>query len=308
MNNFSYMGTNRKKDYFEGWYLRVTDDNNHSYVFIFGITLYEDDPHSFIQIIDSDEQKAYYFRFNVCDFYYNKKAIRIKDNILGIHQLKISIEPFDIDINIKPTTHLKRDGLCKCAMSFFRYLPLPTYHDIIFMKAKVEGTIKTSTQDYKINGSAYMEKNLGTKFPKQWLWVQTNHFDNSNSSLVLAKADLMGNCSGFFCILNIDGDEFRFATYNGFKINHSHDENTIKITMEKDDIYLIIKVKYESGCLIVAPISKAKMEREIEESLKSTLLLSLYRGNELIFHDTATNVGCENLYITDTNECKKTSS
>jgi hypothetical protein len=175
------------------------------------------------------------------------------------------------------------------------------------MKAKVEGAFKTDHLEYQFNGIGYMEKNGGCKFPKQWLWLQTNHFQTYNASLTLAKADLIGNCSGFFCVLNIDGDEFRFATYNGFTIDYQYYDNIIKLIIQKDGIYLIIAVKWTEGNFIVAPIAKAKMAKEIEESLTSTLTLSLYRGNEMIFHDTAVNVACENLYASDNKDTKKTS-
>jgi hypothetical protein len=299
MNNFNFIGLYKTKNYFEGWYLRITDEDNHSYSFIFGITLYKDDPHSFIQIVDATEKKSYYFRFGVSDFYYNKDSIRIKDNIFGIHQLKISIEPFNIDLNINPSVFVQRNGLAKCAMGFFKHLPMATYHEIIFMKAKIEGTIKTENHDGLINGVGYMEKNFGCRFPKRWLWLQTNHFENYNASFILAQADLVGNCDGFFSILNVDGDEFRFATYNGFRIERSCIDNNIKVTIEREDICLIIKACCEPGNLVIAALKNGKMTKEVEESLTSNLTLSLYRGNELIFHDTATNVGCENLYPTD---------
>ena len=307
MNNFNFVGLNKTKNYFEGWYLRITDEDNHSYSFIFGISLYKNDPHSFIQILDATEKKSYYFRFEVSDFYYNKDAIRIKDNIFGINQLKISIDPFDIDLNINPTVFIQRNGLAKCAMGFFKHLPLTTYHEIIFMKAKIEGSLKTKNHDGLVNGVGYMEKNFGCRFPKQWLWIQTNHFEKYNASFILAQADLIGKCDGFFSILNVDGDEFRFATYNGFRIERNFEGNDIKVTIEREDICLIVKVKYEPGNLLIASLDKGKMAKEIEESLTSTLTLSLYRGSELIFQDTATNVGCENLYPLDLKEEKKAS-
>ena len=182
-------------------------------------------------------------------------------------------------------------------MGFFKYLPLPTQHEIVFMNSKVGGSIKTKSNEYQINGNGYMEKNMGTRFPKKWLWVQANQFEKYNASFVLAKADLFGKFSGFFCVLNVDGEEIRFATYNGFKINYNCDDDDITITIQKNKIQLILKVKWAEGHLIIAPIKRGKMEKEIEESLISTLAISLYRDSELIFHDTAINVGFENLYL-----------
>ena len=52
MNTFEYRNL-KKKNYFEGWYQRVTDENNNiNYSIIFAITKDENDSHSFIQIFD----------------------------------------------------------------------------------------------------------------------------------------------------------------------------------------------------------------------------------------------------------------
>jgi hypothetical protein len=289
------MGTRKNKDYFEGWYLKVVDNDNNSYAFIFGISLYKKDPHSFIQILNSEEGKSYYFRFAVEDFYYNKDSIRIKDNILGVHKINISVEQFDIDLNIEAIMPLKNGLFTKSIMCFFKYLPLPTYHEIVFMNSKVEGIMNTNDNNKMINGTGYMEKNYGVTFPKKWLWFQTNSFKNYNASLAFAKAEI-GCLKGYFCILNVDNDEFRFATYNGFKLECSDNDTEIQLAMKKNDIHLEIFVKKESGFFIVGPIKKGKMERKIEESLTSTLTISLYKNSELIFHDSAINVGYENTY------------
>ncbi|MGE5456295.1 MAG: tocopherol cyclase family protein [Ignavibacteriales bacterium] len=294
MNLFNYAGHNKTKNYFEGWYLKVVNDN-HVLACIFGISLYESDPHSFIQIMDSDDSKSRYFRFNVEDFYYNKDVVRIKDNILSVHKLKLSIDDFEIDLKITPTTNLNEIFCMKSVMGPFKYLPLPAYHEVIFMNSKIEGSIKTSNIDTTINGSGYMEKNYGICFPKKWLWFETNTFKNYNASLVFAKANVM--CfEPFFCILNIGGEEFRFASYNGFNAKYLNNNNTVDVVIKKNDISLKITIDHTPGQLIVAPTKGGNMRREIEESLTSTLTIALYKNRELIFQDEATNVSCENLY------------
>lgn len=294
MNLFNYVGHNKTKNYFEGWYFKAVHDN-HILAFVFGISLHENDPHSFIQIMDSNDNESHYFRFKVEDFYYNKDIIRIKDNILSIHKLKVSIDDFQIDLNITPTANLKGIFCMKSVMGLFRYLPLPVYHEVIFMNSKVEGSIKTNSIDTTINGSGYMEKNYGTCFPKKWLWFQTNTFKNYNASFVFAKANVI--CvEPFFCILNIGGDEFRFASYNGFNAKYLNNDDKIEVIIKKNNVYLKITVNRTPGQLIIAPIKNGKMQREIEESLTSTLTISLYENNKLIFQDEASNVSCENLY------------
>lgn len=296
MKNFNYVGTKKKKNYFEGWYFRIVDKDNNCYSFIFGISFNEKDPHSFIQIIDKNQDKAYYFRFKISDFYYENNIIKIKDNLISTNKLILRVDSFDIDINITPNLFLKKRVINGGVMGPFKYLYFPTRHEIIFMNSKIEGHVKTKNIDCKISGTGYMEKDLGTRFPTRWLWIQTNHFKNNNISLIVSKADLIGKISGFFCFLNINGKEYRFTTYNFSKIKNYSNENKVNIILKKGKYILKIKVKMKSGNLILAPIKKAKMQRKIEESLVSSLDLVLYKRNKSILNTTAINVGCEYLY------------
>lgn len=295
MKHFNYVGINKIKNYFEGWYFRIVDNNN-CFSFIFGITFNEEDPHSFIQVIDQFHEKAYYFKFETSDFKYENNMIKIKDNIFSPSKLKLLISPFDIDINIKPSLNLQKHLGFTSIMSYFKYLPIPLCHEIVFMKAAVDGVVKIDNDVLKINGTGYMEKDLGTKFPKRWLWIQTNHFMNNEISLVISKADLRASITGFFCVINIKGREYRFATYNGAKIKHDMVNQKLKIEIKKGFYVLKISVDLKPGHLIIAPIKKAKMAKKIEESLISTLDLSLYQNNKLIINDQAINVASEYLF------------
>lgn len=296
MNNFNFVGSKEKKNYFEGWYTKIIDNKNNCYSFIFGITLNLKDPHSFIQIIDQSQCKSYYYRYKVGDFYYSNNVIIIGENILSTNRLRILVDCFDVDIIIKPTVFLKNRFVGDGVMGIFKYLNLPTRHEIIFMNSEIRGTIKTETRDSKIYGNAYMEKDLGTRFPKKWLWLQTNKFLNNNIALVVSKADLFSNFSGFFCFLNVNGKEYRFATYNCSKIKHYRNKDNITIILQNSDYILVIKLKWHPGNMIVAPVKNARMNRKIEESLDSSLTLSLYKNKEMILFDTSYNVSCEYTY------------
>lgn len=296
MNNFNFVGNKRRKNYFEGWFLKIVDSSNISYSFIFGISLNEDDPHSFIQVIDQSQGRAFYYKFKVSEFHYSDNIIKIGDNLISTNRLRLLVDTFDIDLNIKPTVFLKKRILPGGAMSFYKYLFLPTRHEIIFMNSDVEGYVKSKNRDSKISGTGYMEKDLGTRFPKRWIWFQTNHFLSNNISLIFSKADLVGKISGFFCFLNVNGKEYRFATYNLSKVKVSRKGDKVKIILKKGIYHLRIELKLKSGYLIIAPVEKAKMEKEIEERLNSTLKISLYKNNKLILSDIGKNVTCKYTY------------
>lgn len=43
-------------------------------------------------------------------------------------------------------------------MGPFKYFPLPTYYEIVYMNAKFSGTITENDSTYNISGNAYLEK------------------------------------------------------------------------------------------------------------------------------------------------------
>ncbi len=296
MNNFNFVGSKKKRNYFEGWYIKIIDNKNNCCSFIFGITLNQKDPHSFIQIIDQSENKSYYYRFKVSDFHYSDNVIIIGDNCISTNRVRLLVDNFDVDIIIRPTIFLKRRIGGNSVMGMFKYLNLPIQHEIVFMNSEIRGTIKTETRDSKIYGNAYMEKDFGTMFPKKWLWIQSSNFLNNNISLVVSKADILANFSGFFCFLNVNGKEYRFATYNCSKIKHYRNNDNITLILQNGNYILVLKLKWHPGSTLIAPVKKAEMKRKIEESLSSTITLSLYKNRQMILFDTSYNVSCEYLY------------
>ena len=98
MNTFEYKNRKRK-NYFEGWYLRVTDEEkNVNLAFIFAITKDEEDPHAFIQVYDGIALTNKYFRFDVNDFKYLDKTVYIKDNYLSLDNMCLKVKDFEINI------------------------------------------------------------------------------------------------------------------------------------------------------------------------------------------------------------------
>lgn len=298
MNNFKFRGFNQEKNYFEGWYVKLNDTkNNDCYVFILGITLYEKDPHAFIQIIDSNQKISPYYRYSLKDFKANKKEIAFKDNILGINELKINVDDFKLDVKFTDLIKSKNRFLNNSIMGYFKYLPLPTKHEIIFLNSLMKGTIIKNGKKIDLIGTAYMEKTMGNRFPEKWIWIQANNFVNKKTSFVGAIADILCRLKGFFCILNIEGFEYKFTTYNSSKVKIlRNDEKQIEIRITKDNVRLDLKVNYKNDYLVTAPLKNGKMRRVIGESINSTLEFNLYEDNKNIASDISSYVGCENLY------------
>lgn len=99
--------------------------------------------------------------------------------------------------------------------------------------------------------------------------------------------------NGIIATLIIGDKEFKFTTYNNAKlVEYNVDENSINITLKKNDYFLNIKSQYNEGLKLSAPV-KGKMERDVFESICSTILVTLKKNDTLIFSDTSKNCGVE---------------
>lgn len=146
------------------------------------------------------------------------------------------------------------------------------------------------------NGTAYMEKDWGTSFPKTYIWVQGNQFQNKNASFMISLANIpfkLFEFRGLICVLIIDEQEFRFTTYNAAKIvEYDVTDKLLNITLKKGIYSLNIKSSYDTGLKLSAPV-KGKMSKDIFESISSIITVTLKRKDAIIFSDTSINCGLE---------------
>lgn len=98
---------------------------------------------------------------------------------------------------------------------------------------------------------------------------------------------------GIICSLIIDNKEYRFATYNNIKILECDvKDEFLNIILRKGRYYLDIKSRYTTGLKLSAPV-KGRMEKDIFESISSSISVTLKKDNKVIFYDTSINCGLE---------------
>lgn len=170
-------------------------------------------------------------------------------------------------------------------------------HAILCMKSTTNGFIKFNNKKINFNnGIGYVEKDWGISFPKTYIWCQGNNFKTSNASFMLSIADIPFktlNFKGIICTLLLNDKEYRFATYNNTKIiKYDIDNNLLNIVLKKGNYYLYINSKHTEGLKLIAPV-KGKMEKDIIESISSSINITLTKDNKVIFSDTSTNCGLE---------------
>ena len=303
-----FQGKNKSKNYFEGWYFKLTDESEKNvFAVIPGISYgqFKEDDHAFIQILDSSNYSTHYFKYDISKFEYSKTdfSIRIDDNTFDRNKIYLNLQQGEFrvrgmlkfyDIIPFPKT-IFNPGI----MGPFSFVPfMECYHDIINIQHSIEGCLEIDGNKIDFTkGNGYLEKDRGKSFPEWWIWVQSNHFEEKNISLMfsIAKIPLFKkHFTGFTSFLRIDKKLYRFATYTGAKIRKLEYKNgNIEIMVSDKRYSMTISGKYNESGILKAP-KNGLMHREISESISSNVLVTLEdcKGN-FIFRGNGKNVGME---------------
>lgn len=296
-----YLSTS--KNYFEGWYFKC-NNSEEGISFIPGINIEENDKKAFIQIITNKE--SYFINYDINDFKFNTRPfqIQIRKNIFSKSGININIEDLSQQLSIKGIVkfsdrkNIKTNLLNPNIMGPFSYIPfMECNHAILCMKNTTNGTININDKIIDLdNSTGYIEKDWGCSFPKRYIWCQGNNFSKKNISFMLAIADIpfgLFDFRGIICDLIIDKNEYRFATYNNAKIlEYIIKDDTVIINLKKKNYYLNLKIIYDKGNKLSAPV-KGKMSKDIFESISSIIQVTLIKDNKIIFDDTSKNCGLE---------------
>lgn len=289
---------NKKKNYFEGWYYKqVSQDMKAAFSLIPGISVVDEDPHSFIQYIYTDEQagkrkmKTGYLRYSLDEFITTENPFTIRIGGSVFSETEILVDLADPEINLKgtialgPFTTIKKSIMMPDIMGFFAYIPgMECNHGIISMNHKLHGAFTTNEKTIDFSGGkGYIEKDWGTSFPKKYIWIQCNSFKNEDVSLSCSIANiplLRKNFFGFICCLICGGMEYRFATYNNstFHIDCLSDTK-ISFVFRNKDAELRVEAKPAGAGALVAP-QNGKMQQVIKEGLSGEVEIQLLNKKE----------------------------
>ncbi len=301
-----FQGSLRKRHYFEGWYFKhVTRNPEHAISIIPGVSLAENDSHSFIQVMDGYTGKTNYIRYPLDTFKWNNKKMLIK---VGASEFtwehsRLNIDNGDIKLSgqidyhnlVKYPKRLLSPGI----MGWYSFVPfMECNHGIVSVIHDLTGRISFNGNIIDFDrGKGYIEKDWGTSFPEAWIWIQSNNFAEHNTSLSfsVAKIPWMGSFFiGFICFLYLNKKFYLFSTYNKSALSEiSYDEDSIKITVKNAKYALNIRVVKNSFGDLRAPVS-GEMSRRIKESADSEVHVQLFdRTGDLSYEGTGHSVGLE---------------
>jgi len=300
-----FQGAHKRRNYFEGWYYKLIDKQAIRSLAIIPGMAADTKRHAFIQVLDGVKNKTAYVRYDISEFRYSKKTfdIRIGNNSFDRNNIVLDIDSDDIRIKGKlefenvvpyPGT-FTRPGI----MGPYSFVPfMECYHGIVNIHHDIRGYLETDGECIDFTGGyGYIEKDWGRSFPEAWIWLQSNHFEKGDVSVMFSVARIPWfgrHFQGFISFLRIGDKIFHFGTYTGAVISKLEYSKGMLWAVLKDSHHTLeIKADNSEAGILKAP-KNGMMKREISESISAKVMVRLIdtKGRE-IYTGTGKNTGFE---------------
>ena len=125
-----------------------------------------------------------------------------------------------------------------------------------------------------------MEKDWGTGFPEEYVWLQDNSWQGSSVVFSYASVPMLGkHRKGFFLLLHHNGIEYRFSSIEGSKmLDFKATAEAFEATIKKGKLVLNLKAEQLNPVELASPNS-GEMKGRIKESLDGRIKLTLDEKN-----------------------------
>lgn len=296
-----FQGWGQTKRYFEGWYFKlVSADERHALAFIPSISMDEvGNKHAFVQVMDGKACTAAYHRFPATDFLPASHAFELSlgGNFFSPGTLRLNLPDAQGEVRFTNTQPWPKMLGAPGIMGWYSFVPfMECKHGVVSLNHSLEGGLRFGNAwvDF-CDGKGYIEKDWGRSFPRAYIWVQSNHFDIENASLMASVAHIpwLGSYFiGFICGFWLEGRLFKFATYTGAKKHVRIAENTVEIVFKNPSSEIRIQAEQAPGTALVSPLS-GEMRGKVQESLQATARVELLAHGKQIFESTGRNAGLE---------------
>lgn len=272
----------RWSPFFIGWYNKFTLKDNRSCVIIAGfIKDKKKKPFGFIQYFDNQSKTSEYqtFPYEQCKIDYRNQIVALGSNTISLEYIAVNLKGIDANFRINNAQPYTFNRLGKNILGPLHYIPfVECKHAIMTLSSDFTGSITKGLKTNNVFGTCYQEKDWGKSFPEKYFWVHANSFDVSNNSfqfafakpkwLLLKPTVYIGFLKTADGLINLNGIGSSKITFKEQSRNH------LIINLKKG--YYEINLTLYSGITtsLIAP-QKGKMNKEINESLNSKLILNV---------------------------------
>lgn len=301
-----FQGSKNLNNYFEGWYFKhVSADKKHVYAIIPGLSLSDNDSHSFVQLIDGLSGETFYYRYPLDSFRASGRELSVEldessfserginlylDDRQGLVRGELEYGPFG-----KYPGKLSSPGI----MGWYSFVPLmECKHGIVSTGHDIKGMIEIrgKTIDFT-GGRGYIEKDWGKSFPESWIWLHCNTFKNTDASFTfsVAKIPWIGSFFiGFISYLRFGDHFFNFSTWSKAVIERlEYRDNILNLVLVNKKYKLYVKALNNRPGDLKAPVM-GSMTRIIKETVDADVKLRLDdRDGNILFEDEGERGGME---------------
>jgi len=308
-NTTIFQGNKKEEKYFEGWYFKMVSKDGSGIISVIpGISLSSDgkEQHAFIQLINGITAQTSYYSFPIEEFSFSKKGFEIKigNNYFSkdriILDLQDSISTVSGKVEMSNTVEYTSGRMLNPGiMGWYRFVPfMECYHGVVSLTHDLKGGLHIDGKEYDFtSGKGYIEKDWGSSMPSSWIWMQSNHFNTTNSSLMLSIAEIpwrKRSFTGFLGFWYHENQIYRFSTYRHTKLQlEVSDSSVLNIRIDNRKNSFILEAKSNKTGLLKAP-AQGSMDRRIPESIDAKIKITMLdkKGN-IVFTDSTNIAGLE---------------
>lgn len=312
LNPTLYHGFRKKKNFFEGWYFKVsTANHDRTIVFIPGIAKGKDETeqHSFIQVLDSKTQLNRYLKYDATSFQVEKSpfALRVGKNKFSMERLFVDIKSKNLSVKGELFFHKllawPSTTLNPGSMGYFNYLTfMECYSHVNALDGSLSGKLLIDGEEIDFtNGKFYSEKNWGKSFPSAYIWVQSNYFEDETVSLSASVGKIpLGKLrfTGFLTALVVGKTVYRFTTMNHSKMKLTDHGVNFDLMFSNAKYDLLIKTEIDEQDYITCLGPRlGEMNMKVLESLasKAEITLTKRKTKEVVISSKTTALAVERM-------------
>lgn len=304
-------GARPRGSFFEGWYVKlVSADLSVRLAVIPGVFLSEDGSvvEAFVQVLDGTTGRTAYHPFPLAEFAADTHRfdVRVGANSFGIDGVRLDLPGLRADVRFGPFVPWPVSVREPGAMGWYAWVPtMECYHGVVSLDHALAGWIDVGDGQVDLGGGrGYIEKDWGTAFPKGYVWMQTNHFDQPGVSLVASTALIPWRRSAFrgdLVGLRIpDGPAaglHRFTSYTRARtVELAVDDSHVTWAMDGrrgERLEIAATVGGRTTGLLHAPV-RTEMHQRVAETLDGEVAVLLRNGSGgIVFEGTGTCAGVE---------------
>lgn len=188
----SLRGDFDRDKYFEGWFQKIYSvEHQSSFVIIYGYaTRNANDSFGFIQLrIPEHQPLLMYFPKEevICDPV--QHHVRIGEHLLTTEDISINTDEIGINLKLIDNQPIRT---FKNSMGYSYVIPnLPCYHAVLNKSHLVSGEVRNRNASYSFDSEmGYLEKNWGTSFPENYVWLHALDPKDPGVSLLFSQAEI----------------------------------------------------------------------------------------------------------------------